>query len=241
MKETKYITIGTPIISNDIFRNILRPLDNFSLKPTGGLWASKFNLPYGKICPWFDYLLDARGIARSISEYRDLTKATIFTLKENANILTINTSNQILELSKKYPSYYQSLNYIYEITERNTIFDYEVLSKAYDGIYINYENIYREIKSEVFDSWSTDTLLLFNLNCIKEYQSTNNNLKKMIKVVLDNCNKEKSKNVYLTINPRNEKSKNALTHIGFYNAEGKNYKISYNDFEKRVTMNNVKY
>ena len=54
-----------------------------------------------KICPWFDYLLDARGIARSISEYRDLTKATIFTLKENANILTINTSNQILELSKK--------------------------------------------------------------------------------------------------------------------------------------------
>lgn len=176
MKETKYITIGTPIISNDIFRNILRPLDNFSLKPTGGLWASKFNLPYGKICPWFDYLLDARGIARSISEYRDLTKATIFTLKENANILTINTSNQILELSKKYPSYYQSLNYIYEITERNTIFDYEVLSKAYDGIYINYENIYREIKSEVFDSWSIDTLLLFNLNCIKEYQSVKINV-----------------------------------------------------------------
>ena len=176
MKETKYITIGTPIISNDIFRNILRPLDNFSLKPTGGLWASKFNLPYGKICPWFDYLLDARGIARSISEYRDLTKATIFTLKENANILTINTSNQILELSKKYPSYYQSLNYIYEITERNTIFDYEALSKVYDGIYINYEEIYREIKSEVFDSWSIDTLLLFNLNCIKEYQSVKINV-----------------------------------------------------------------
>ena len=176
MKETKYITIGTPIISNDIFRNILRPLDNFSLKPTGGLWASKFNLPYGKICPWFDYLLDARGIARSISEYRDLTKATIFTLKEDANILTINTSNQILELSKKYPSYYQSLNYIYEITERNTIFDYEALSKVYDGIYINYEEIYREIKSEVFDSWSIDTLLLFNLNCIKEYQSVKINV-----------------------------------------------------------------
>ena len=31
MKETKYITIGTPIISNDIFRNILRPLDNLVL------------------------------------------------------------------------------------------------------------------------------------------------------------------------------------------------------------------
>lgn len=84
-------------------------------------------------------------------------------------------------------------------------------------------------------------LCLSEVQIKKEYQSANNNLKKMINVVLDNCNKEKSKNVYLTINPRNEKSKNALTHIGFYNAEGKNYKISYNDFEKRVTMNNVKY
>ena len=34
--------------------------------------------------------------------------------------------------------------------------------------------------------------------------------------------------------------KNAID-IGFYNAEEKNKKISYNDFEKRVTMNNVKY
>lgn len=176
MKETKYITIGTPIISNDVFRNILRPLDNFGFKPIGGLWASKFNLPYAKICPWFDYLLDARGVARSISEYRDLTKATIFTLKDNANILTINSSAQILELSKKYPSYHHLLNFNYEITERNTIFDFEALSKIYDGVYINYENIYREIKSAVFDSWSIDTLLLFNLNCIKEYQSVKINV-----------------------------------------------------------------
>lgn len=176
MKETKYITIGTPTISNDIFRNILRPLDNFSLKPTGGLWASKFNLPYGKICPWFDYLLDARGIARSISEYRDLTKATIFTLKENANILVINKTAQILELAEKYPSYHHLLNHNFEISEKTTLFDFENISKIYDGIYINYENIYYENKSTVFDTWSVDTLLLFNLNCIKEYQSVKINV-----------------------------------------------------------------
>ena len=176
MKETKYITIGTPIISNDIFRNILRPLDNFSLKPTGGLWASKFNLPYGKICPWFDYLLDARGIARSISEYRDLTKATIFTLKENANILVINKTAQILELAEKYPSYHHLLNHNFEISEKTTLFDFENISKIYDGIYINYENIYYENKSTVFDTWSVDILLLFNLNCIKEYQSVKINV-----------------------------------------------------------------
>lgn len=48
MKETKYITIGTPIISNDIFRNILRPLDNFSLKPTGGLLGIKIQFTIWK-------------------------------------------------------------------------------------------------------------------------------------------------------------------------------------------------
>lgn len=84
-------------------------------------------------------------------------------------------------------------------------------------------------------------LCLSEVQIKKEYQSTNNNLKKMIKVVLDNCNKEKSKNVYLTINPRNEKSINVFTHIGFCNTGGKVYEISYNDLEKWVTMNNIKY
>ena len=37
------------------------------------------------------------------------------------------------------------------------------------------------------------------------------------------------------------KNQKKFTHIGFYNTEGKIYKISYNDLEKRVTMNNVKY
>lgn len=106
-------------------------------------------------------------------------------------------------------------------------------------IAVFYEN--KKIIGFISFMYDKKGLCLSEVQIKKEYQSANNNLKKMINVVLDNCNKEKSKNVYLTINPRNEKSKNTLTHIGFYNAEGKNYKISYNDFEKRVTMNNVKY
>lgn len=175
-KETKYITIGTPIISKDIFRNILRPLNNYGFKPTGGLWASKYNLPYARICPWYDYLLDASGIVQKLSEYKDLTKAAIFTLKENANILVINKTAQILELAEKYPSYHHLLNNNFEISEKTTLFDFEDISKIYDGIYINYENIYYENKSTVFDTWSVDTLLLFNLNCIKEYQSVKINV-----------------------------------------------------------------
>ena len=49
MQKKQYITIGNPIISKDIFRNILRPLDNFSFKPTGGLWASEFISNFGII------------------------------------------------------------------------------------------------------------------------------------------------------------------------------------------------
>ena len=41
MKEKEYITIGNPIITKDVFKQILRPLDNYTHKPIGGLWASE--------------------------------------------------------------------------------------------------------------------------------------------------------------------------------------------------------
>ena len=63
MQKKQYITIGNPIISKDLFRNILRPLDNFSFKPTGGLWASEFISNFNKISPWYDYLKEAKSIA----------------------------------------------------------------------------------------------------------------------------------------------------------------------------------
>ena len=50
MKEKEYITIGNPIITKDVFKQILRPLDNYTHKPIGGLWASEAtSLIYG-IC-----------------------------------------------------------------------------------------------------------------------------------------------------------------------------------------------
>lgn len=171
MKEKEYITIGNPIITKDVFRNILRPLDNYTHKPIGGLWASELtSLIYG-ICPWYNYLLDARGIANCISQYKDLTKAAIFTLKNTANILTIDTYKQILELAVQYPSHHHILNYYNNITPSNTIFDFEEIAKIYDGVYINYDKLILDPKTTVFNSWSINTLLLFNLDCIKEYKT----------------------------------------------------------------------
>lgn len=171
MQKKQYITIGNPIISKDIFRNILRPLDNFSFKPTGGLWASEFISNFNKISPWYDYLKEAKSIATYMLQYKDLKLASIFTLKENANILIIDSVNQILELSKKYPSYHHILT-----NNNNIIFDFEEISRKYDGIYLNYNNLLYQTTINTFDSWNVNTLLIFNLDCIKEYQTVKINI-----------------------------------------------------------------
>ena len=171
MQKKQYITIGNPIISKDIFRNILRPLDNFSFKPTGGLWASEFISNFNKISPWYDYLKEAKSIATYMLQYKDLKLASIFTLKENANILIIDSANQILELSKKYPSYHHILT-----NNNNIIFDFEEISRKYDGIYLNYNNLLYQTTINTFDSWNVNTLLIFNLDCIKEYQTVKINI-----------------------------------------------------------------
>lgn len=171
MQKKQYITIGNPIISKDIFRNILRPLDNFSFKPTGGLWASEFISNFNKISPWYDYLKEAKSITTYMLRYKDLKLASIFTLKENANILIIDSANQILELSKKYPSYHHILT-----NNNNIIFDFEEISRKYDGIYLNYNNLLYQTTINTFDSWNVNTLLIFNLDCIKEYQTVKINI-----------------------------------------------------------------
>ena len=162
----EYIMIGTNVISKEIFRNILRPLDNYSFIPNGGFWSSEYIGNERHISPWFNYLLYATEIA----VHKNLEDAVIFTLKDNAKILTITTYEQVLELSKKYPSYHHILGYNGEITNKTISFDFEKLSKYYDGIYVDYKKLSNENKTTIFKDWSVNTLLLFNLNCIKEYR-----------------------------------------------------------------------
>ena len=164
MEKQKYIMVGMPIISKDIFRSVLRPFDNYTFKPTGGFWSSTLKNNAYNISDWFNYLLDERDLARK----KDIKHATVFTLKNNAKILEINNPEDIVELSKKYPSYHHLLNFYKELTYRNTIFDFEALSKDYDGVYLNYNKI---MCSDIisFDSWSVNSLLLFNLDCIESY------------------------------------------------------------------------
>lgn len=164
MKE--YVTIGTKNIAEDIFRKILRPLDTNFYKPNGGLWSSEFISKIYCISEWHDYLLYED---QETASYKNINAGAIFTLKSNAKILDIDSEKKIIELSQKYPSWHYILTHC-ENPELNII-DFEALSKDYDGIEVSINKLGYNKPGLTFNSWSVNTLLLFNLNCIEKYQS----------------------------------------------------------------------
>ena len=181
----KYITIGTKNISKEVFRKILRPEyyfikcpdDNYIehinvYKPNGGLWSSEFVSRIYCISQWHDYLLYEDP---ETAKYKNIEEAALFTLKEDAKILTIDSTQKIIDTATKYPSYHYMLAHD-DIKNKLNIIDYEALSKDYDGVYVSVNQLgFNEI-ANTFNSWSVDTLLLFNLECIKEYQSVKINV-----------------------------------------------------------------
>ena len=163
MKE--YVTIGTKNIAEDIFRKILRPLDINFYKPNGGLWSSEFISRIYCISEWHDYLLYED---QETASYKNINAGAIFTLKNNAKILNIDSEEKIIELSQKYPSWHYILTH-YDNPELNII-DFETLSKDYDGVEVSINKLGYNKPGLTFNSWSVNTLL-FNLNCIEKYQS----------------------------------------------------------------------
>lgn len=164
MKE--YVTIGTKNIAEDIFRKILRPLDINFYKPNGGLWSSEFISRIYCISEWHDYLLYED---QETASYKNINAGAIFTLKNNAKILNIDSEEKIIKLSQKYPSWHYILTH-YDNPELNII-DFETLSKDYDGVEVSINKLGYNKPGLTFNSWSVNTLLLFNLNCIEKYQS----------------------------------------------------------------------
>lgn len=169
MKNKEYIMVGAPIITKEIFRKVSRPLNNYSLTPNGGFWASEHTGNLYNISPWFTHIKDD---ATSIAGFKKINQSTIFTLKDNANILIMDSVQKAFSLADQYPSYHHILGYRCEITSYNTTFNYEKLSQDYDGIYINSNYFENQFQTEIFDGIRVNSLLLFNLDCIKEYQTT---------------------------------------------------------------------
>lgn len=166
MEQKKYIMVGAPIITKELFRNTLRPLNNYNFDITGGFWSSEYINESYNISDWFTYLRQVYEIAVQ----KNLNQSTIFSLKENTKILTIDSPQVIQNLANKYPSYHYLLGYFDTPIKKDIVFDFEKLSQDYDGIYVNKKNLGYYINSSIFRDW-VNSLVLFNLDCIKEYQT----------------------------------------------------------------------
>ncbi len=167
-KTKYYIMIGSKIITKELFRPILRPLDNYSTKPSGGFWACEYKDLF-RISDWFSLLLSDPDIRK----YKNIKYATLFSLKQTAKILNINTKEQVEYLQAKYPSQHHQMFSYKNINE--IPIDYEKLSTLYDGLYVDIYKLSSYKATETFKNWDINSLVLFNLDCIDKYQSMNIN------------------------------------------------------------------
>ena len=152
-----YLSVGTNYISSDLFLSV-KNSDGF--KPIGGLWATTHDSKYINYNEWVEHLCYNPHVL-FFHHLNDpyLLPAIYFTLKDSSNILVIDNIEKINFLKSKYP--------------HKDWIDYEKLSQDFDGVFIDTIAL-RRLKihglKNIIDSFSVNTLILFNLNCIKYYQ-----------------------------------------------------------------------
>ena len=154
----QYLSVGT----NELQPNKFKSIKNGNPKPSGGLWTTQYNPNYTTYNEWVDYLARHPYILFYKENYINpfLIPAVVISLQDDALIFKLSTKYQLDFLK----TYYKSLD--------NWI-DFEKLSHDYDGLYIDIYNLTRELsKDEVnkINSYSVNSLILFNLNCIKFYE-----------------------------------------------------------------------
>lgn len=152
-----YLSVGSGFISSDLFLEIK---NTTGIKPTGGIWATDYDLFYQNYNEWVDYLCAHPYILyyQNFENSHNLTAAHII-LKENANIFILDSLEKLTFLKEKYPY--------------NGWIDYEKMVLHYDGIYVNINKITNsndKLSHMIASVFSVNTLLLFNPYCIKHYQ-----------------------------------------------------------------------
>lgn len=147
----EYIHYGHKEFSKELFQPI-KNREMFS-KPAGGFWASRVNALYG----WKDWCKDEEfGECKEDNSFR-------FFISKNANILTINSVDDLKELPKaKQP-----------IPTSGTLWDSyldfeKILSNGIDAIEVNISS-----DSDLYMAmygWDCDSILIMNpdIVCVKE-------------------------------------------------------------------------
>lgn len=165
-----FLTVGTSTITEDLFLPIQDSMDEYQIKPSGGLWLTSHNPNYLNYNEWIEYLINNQHLLyfKNASEDTFKKEGAIVTLKNNSKIYQLRTLKDLETLQSLFPHPY-------------SIFSYEDLSNLYDGIYINklslgYELTKNGIYDFSFDSFGVRTLILFNLGVIDFYQGAQINI-----------------------------------------------------------------
>ncbi len=156
----QYLTVGTNKIVDELFKEV-QDTGTANLKPCGGLWLTKYmGDNYNE---WVEFIIDEPTTffykSRNYSMWEQ--PCSLVTLREDAKILNLDSKSKLDYLREKYP-----------LDEYK--FSYEIISKLYDGIFIDmYHLLYdisdSEIRQRIF-KFGVNSLLLFNLGCIDYYQ-----------------------------------------------------------------------
>ena len=124
----KYLTVGTDVIRQDLFREVKDTNLVNSMKPNGGLWLTDYD-EKTQGWSWIDFMMKHPHILfyKNQGESPWIQPCSLVTLKNNVHMYMLHN--------------YQTLDYLMKCFSKGDKFSYEELSKYYDGIYVNYDGL----------------------------------------------------------------------------------------------------
>ena len=160
-----YLTVGTKEINYNKFRKVSNYNHDSKYKLSGGLWLAKHydGINYSV---WMDYVFNHKNVLfykygkYLNNEYGWKIPCSLVELNSNNNIFLLDDIDKYDYLRNKYSLDKDSISY-------------EDMALDYDGIYIKLgwtlkKNNY---KYDRFSSFGVDSLILYNLDCINNYNS----------------------------------------------------------------------
>ena len=149
-------TLGIDKVDHNLFCSIKNNKYCVGNKPLGGLWTSPVGSEYG----WKEFV-----IGEDFRTEKYLKKECLIRLKSSVKLFIIDGIKDL----DKCPTVKNNLIYY-----NNRTIDWEELSKSYDGVWLTlngerdtrYSSYNKSSLGDLY-GWDVETVLLFNLNCIK--------------------------------------------------------------------------
>lgn len=169
--DKEFLFVGKEKLEAIKFNKVKNNSINQFDRPTGGLWSCVFDENDEYKSQWVKFC------CFNMNEW--LTEKCVkFKLKEDAKILVVNSYEKVKSLVSEYPrSMDEVKSNLFDLDKKYV--DFEKLSKDCDGIFVDFD-WYRKFRlehnesaeySHIFEQWNVSSLLLFNIDCIKEQES----------------------------------------------------------------------